>query len=102
MDGKCGTCGDAYDAEVRENEAGGIYATGFIGRNYTRGQVITVFKPFRQPLYSLMGKLIKCLTHKKLSLLTKSTIIFFYTGTLVFVLMCQTCNLKTTSVICQS
>lgn len=47
MDGKCGTCGDAYDAEVRENEAGGIYATGVIGRNYTRGQVITVFKPFR-------------------------------------------------------
>lgn len=64
MDGKCGTCGDAYDAEVRENEAGGIYATGVIGRNYTCGQVITVFKPFRQPLYSLMGKLIKCLTHK--------------------------------------
>lgn len=44
MDGKCGTCGDAYDAEVRDNEAGGIYATGVIGRNYTRGQVITVFK----------------------------------------------------------
>lgn len=42
MDGKCGTCGDAYDAEVRDNEAGGIYATGVIGRNYTRGQVITV------------------------------------------------------------
>ncbi|XP_062608223.1 uncharacterized protein LOC134270057 [Saccostrea cucullata] len=42
MDGKCGTCGDAYDAEVRENEAGGMYATGAIGRNYTRGQVIKV------------------------------------------------------------
>lgn len=50
MDGKCGTCGDAYDAEVRDNEAGGIYATGVIGRNYTRGQVSTVFKkkPFMQ------------------------------------------------------
>lgn len=66
MDGKCGTCGDAYDAEVRENEAGGIYATGVIGRNYTRGQVITVFKPFRQPL-QFFGQ-IKCLTHINLSL----------------------------------
>lgn len=43
FDGKCGTCGDAYDAEVRENEAGGMYASGVIGRNYTRGQVIQVF-----------------------------------------------------------
>lgn len=77
MDGKCGTCGDAYDAEVRENEAGGIYATGVIGRNYTRGQVITVFKPFRQPLYSLMGKLIKCLTHKKLSLYSQNPLSYF-------------------------
>lgn len=42
LDGKCGTCGDPYDATVRENEAGGIYATGTIARKYTRGQIIKV------------------------------------------------------------
>ncbi|XP_022323006.2 uncharacterized protein LOC111124444 [Crassostrea virginica] len=42
LGGKCGTCGDPYDAEVPENEAGGKYATGIIGRNYTRGQIIKV------------------------------------------------------------
>ncbi|XP_056009413.1 uncharacterized protein LOC125680015 [Ostrea edulis] len=40
-DGKCGVCGDPFDG-VRKNEAGGEYATGVIGRNYTRGQIITV------------------------------------------------------------
>lgn len=63
MDGKCGTCGDAYDAEVRDNEAGGIYATGVIGRNYTRGQVSTVFKKTihaADSLLSFYGE-IKCL-----------------------------------------
>ncbi|CAC5389222.1 unnamed protein product [Mytilus coruscus] len=38
-DGKCGTCGDPYDGE-RKNEAGGIYATGFIARRYQKGQDI--------------------------------------------------------------
>lgn len=33
---------DPYDAPVRKNEAGGIYATGTIGRTYTRGQIIKV------------------------------------------------------------
>lgn len=42
LDGNCGICGDPYDALVRENEAGGIYATGTIGRTYTRGQIIKV------------------------------------------------------------
>ncbi|XP_076086507.1 uncharacterized protein LOC143057150 isoform X2 [Mytilus galloprovincialis] len=40
-DGKCGTCGDPYDGE-RKNEAGGIYATGFIARRYEKGQDIEV------------------------------------------------------------
>ncbi|XP_052082259.1 uncharacterized protein LOC127719925 [Mytilus californianus] len=40
-DGKCGTCGDPYDGE-RKNEAGGIYATGFIARRYQKGQDIEV------------------------------------------------------------
>ncbi|XP_033762898.1 uncharacterized protein LOC117344303 [Pecten maximus] len=39
--GKCGTCGDPYDG-VRENEAGGKYATGFITRNYNKGQIIDI------------------------------------------------------------
>lgn len=42
LDGKCGTCGDPYDAPVRENEAGGIYATGTIGKQYKRGDIIRV------------------------------------------------------------
>ena len=49
LDGKCGVCGDAFDG-IRENEAGGIYATGTIGRNYTRGQVIKVKKTTQLPL----------------------------------------------------
>jgi hypothetical protein len=40
-DGKCGTCGDPYDGE-RKNEAGGKYATGFIARRYSKGQDIDV------------------------------------------------------------
>ncbi|OWF35354.1 hypothetical protein KP79_PYT19481 [Mizuhopecten yessoensis] len=39
--GKCGTCGDPYNGE-RENEAGGKYATGFIVRNYEKGQIIDI------------------------------------------------------------
>ncbi|XP_069114686.1 uncharacterized protein [Argopecten irradians] len=39
--GKCGNCGDPYDG-VRENEAGGKYATGFITRNYKKGDVIAI------------------------------------------------------------
>merc|ERR1712168_162320 len=39
--GKCGICGDPYDG-VRENEAGGRYATGTIVADYTEGQVIDV------------------------------------------------------------
>lgn len=31
--GKCGLCGDSYD-EVRKNEAGGIYANGYIVKKY--------------------------------------------------------------------
>ena len=52
LDGKCGVCGDAFDG-IRENEAGGIYATGTIGRNYTRGQVIKVQKTRQLPLIEL-------------------------------------------------
>ncbi|XP_048775435.1 uncharacterized protein LOC125680031 [Ostrea edulis] len=39
--GKCGICGDPWDG-VRENEAGGRYATGRISRRYTEGQIIDV------------------------------------------------------------
>lgn len=35
-DGRCGVCGDPWDApEPRPNEAGGIYASGIIGRTYS-------------------------------------------------------------------
>eukprot|EP00090_Calanus_glacialis_P015438 TRINITY_DN24376_c0_g1_i1.p1 TRINITY_DN24376_c0_g1~~TRINITY_DN24376_c0_g1_i1.p1 ORF type:complete len:350 (-),score=50.99 TRINITY_DN24376_c0_g1_i1:118-1071(-) len=41
--GKCGICGDPWDASPREHEApGGKFANGIITRNYTPGQVITV------------------------------------------------------------
>lgn len=41
--GKCGICGDAYDApSPRPNEAGGLYAKGIIVRSYQQGQVIDV------------------------------------------------------------
>ncbi|XP_041374514.1 uncharacterized protein LOC121387457 [Gigantopelta aegis] len=39
--GKCGVCGDPWDG-ARENEAGGIYATGTIVRHYKQGQIINV------------------------------------------------------------
>ncbi|XP_061198092.1 uncharacterized protein LOC133206178 [Saccostrea echinata] len=39
--GKCGICGDPWDG-VRENEAGGRYATGIISKRYTEGQIIDV------------------------------------------------------------
>lgn len=42
-DGKCGLCGDAFNAEVKEHEApGGKFATGTIVREYTMGQTIDV------------------------------------------------------------
>lgn len=31
-EGKCGICGDAYDAQVKPHEAGGRYATRFRGK----------------------------------------------------------------------
>jgi len=41
--GKCGICGDAWDASPREHEApGGKYANGIIVRTYQPGQDITV------------------------------------------------------------
>ena len=41
--GKCGVCGDAWDAEVKEHEApGGKFATGTIVREYTAGQTIDI------------------------------------------------------------
>ena len=41
--GRCGLCGDAWNAEVREHEApGGKFATGTIVRDYTIGQTIDV------------------------------------------------------------
>jgi len=42
-DGKCGVCGDAWNAEVKEHEApGGKFATGTIVREYTAGQSIDI------------------------------------------------------------
>lgn len=41
--GKCGICGDAYDApDPRPNEVGGQYFTGVIVESYTQGQIIDV------------------------------------------------------------
>ena len=43
LGGKCGICGDPWDAAVRDHEApGGRYANGVIVRRYQPGQVITV------------------------------------------------------------
>ena len=41
--GRCGICGDPWDAWPRQNEAPhGIYATGIIGKTYRQvGEVIT-------------------------------------------------------------
>ncbi|KAJ8320789.1 hypothetical protein KUTeg_002376, partial [Tegillarca granosa] len=40
--GLCGICGDAFNAEIKDNEAGGKYATGFIAKKYNQGQQIEV------------------------------------------------------------
>jgi len=41
--GKCGLCGDAWNAEIKDHEApGGRYATGTIVRKYTSGQTVPV------------------------------------------------------------
>jgi len=41
--GKCGICGDAWDASVKKYEApGGIYANGIITRTYAPGEEIIV------------------------------------------------------------
>lgn len=37
--GKCGVCGDPYQGP-RDNEAGGRFAKGIIGRRYVEGQTI--------------------------------------------------------------
>ena len=42
MDGKCGVCGDPYDGP-RDNEAGGMYASGIISAHYSPGDVMEVF-----------------------------------------------------------
>ena len=42
MDGRCGICGDAWDANPREHEAGGKYAAGVIVTEYEPGQWIDV------------------------------------------------------------
>ena len=40
--GLCGVCGDPYQQQPRENEAGGKYASGLITRLYRAGDVIDV------------------------------------------------------------
>nr|XP_039266276.1 uncharacterized protein LOC120341781 [Styela clava] len=42
LGGKCGVCGDPWDADVKENEAGGKYAKGIIVEQYTPGSWFTV------------------------------------------------------------
>ena len=43
VEGRCGICGDPWDAEVRQHEApGGKFATGVVVREYQPGQVIPV------------------------------------------------------------
>ncbi|PVD28138.1 hypothetical protein C0Q70_10723 [Pomacea canaliculata] len=42
LQGKCGVCGDRWDANPRPHEVGGTYATGTIVRTYTQGQTIQV------------------------------------------------------------
>ena len=41
-EGRCGVCGDPWNDNPREHEAGGKYANGIITRSYEIGQVITV------------------------------------------------------------
>ena len=40
--GKCGFCGDAYNAAVRAHEVGGKYANGIIGGTYRAGATIDI------------------------------------------------------------
>ena len=43
MDGKCGICGDAFDAPIREHEApNGKFANGIIVAEYAANGVIDV------------------------------------------------------------
>ncbi|XP_067682186.1 uncharacterized protein [Haliotis asinina] len=42
LGGKCGACGDPYDAQQRNNEPGGKYYTDTIGRVYYAGDNITI------------------------------------------------------------
>jgi len=41
--GKCGICGDPWDASPREHESGGKYASGTIVRTYKSGAVIDTY-----------------------------------------------------------
>nr|XP_022286117.1 uncharacterized protein LOC111099061 [Crassostrea virginica] len=47
--GKCGVCGDAYNARVKLHEVGGPYATGFITETYQQGQQIDVMVELTAP-----------------------------------------------------
>lgn len=47
--GKCGVCGDAYNARVKLYEVGGPYATGFITETYQQGQQIDVMVELTAP-----------------------------------------------------
>ncbi len=40
--GRCGVCGDRWDIEPRDNEAGGRYANGIIGWVYRQGSVAEI------------------------------------------------------------
>ena len=51
-DGKCGVCGDAYTALVKENEAGGKYALGIITR-YVQIKLRVTFLLIKQIGYIL-------------------------------------------------
>ncbi|XP_046579468.1 uncharacterized protein LOC124287045 [Haliotis rubra] len=40
--GRCGICGDPWDATIKDNEAGGKYATGIISKTYQEGDRMAV------------------------------------------------------------
>ena len=43
MEGKCGICGDPWDADPRQHESpGGAFANGLITRVYRPGQIIPI------------------------------------------------------------
>lgn len=42
MGGKCGICGDPWDADPRQHEAGGRFANGIIVRTYRPGADLDV------------------------------------------------------------